>query len=85
MPFVLVVLLASAFCFGETTVKAADIIKKLEKGESVEMKDAVVEGVLDFSNFFIISAALTVVPPKQKVEASKTTSTKGIITASLCV
>jgi len=50
MPFVLVVLLASAFCFGETTVKAADIIKKLEKGESVEMKDAVVEGVLDFSS-----------------------------------
>jgi len=51
MPLALVVLLALASsCFGGTTVKAVDIIKKLEKGESVEMKDAVVEGVLDFSN-----------------------------------
>jgi len=50
MPFLLAVLLAFAFCYGETTVKAPDIIKKLEKGESVELKDAVVEGVLDFSS-----------------------------------
>jgi len=50
MPFLLVVLLALTSCFGENAVKAEDIIKKLEKGESVEMKDAVVEGVLDFSN-----------------------------------
>jgi len=50
MPFFLAVLLALTSCFGETTVKAVDIIKKLEKGESVEIKDAVVEGVLDFSN-----------------------------------
>jgi len=51
MPLLLVVLLALTSCFGEpTTFKAADIIKRLEKGESVEMKDAVVEGVLDFSS-----------------------------------
>jgi predicted transcriptional regulator with HTH domain len=50
MPFLLAILLALTSCFGETAVKAGDIIKKLEKGESVEMKDAIVEGVLDFSS-----------------------------------
>jgi len=50
MPFLLPVLLALASCYGETTVKSSDIIKKLEKGETVELKDAVVEGVLDFSS-----------------------------------
>jgi len=50
MPFLLAILLALTSCFGKTTVKAADIIKRMEKGESVEIKDAIVEGVLDFSN-----------------------------------
>jgi len=50
MFFLLAILLALTSCFGGTSIKAEDIIKKLEKGESVEMKDAIVEGVLDFSN-----------------------------------
>ncbi|GBU24928.1 hypothetical protein R83H12_01564 [Fibrobacteria bacterium R8-3-H12] len=51
MRFLFVTLLALASCFGENTVvKASDIIKKLEKGEPVEIRDAVVEGVLDFSS-----------------------------------
>jgi len=50
MPVLLVVLFVLTSCFAGSTVKAGDIIKKLEKGESVEIKDAVVEGVLDFSN-----------------------------------
>jgi predicted transcriptional regulator with HTH domain len=50
MPFLLILLLALTSCFGETAVKASDIIKRLEQGESVEMKDVVVEGVLDFSS-----------------------------------
>jgi len=55
MSFLLAVFLAFAFCYGETIVKAPDIIKKLEKGESVELKDAVVEGVLDFSSLGTLS------------------------------
>ncbi|MDR0517905.1 MAG: pentapeptide repeat-containing protein, partial [Fibromonadaceae bacterium] len=39
-----------ASCYATKTVKANDIIKKLEKGESIEIADAVVEGVLDFSS-----------------------------------
>jgi len=50
MFFLLIILFAITSCFGGTTVKADDIIKRLEKGEPVEMKDAVVEGVLDFSS-----------------------------------
>jgi predicted transcriptional regulator with HTH domain len=57
MPFFLAILLALSSCFAETTVKASDIIKKLEKGEPVEMKDAVVEGVLDFSSIGKLSPA----------------------------
>jgi len=50
MPFLLAILLTLTSCFGGTTLKAEDIIKKLEKGEPVELKDALVEGVLDFSS-----------------------------------
>jgi len=54
MRFLPVILLSLISCFGDpiikTSVKALDIIEKLEKGESVEIRDAVVEGVLDFSN-----------------------------------
>lgn len=51
MRFLLAILLALTSCYGEnTTVKASDILKKLEKGEPVELKDAVVEGILDFSS-----------------------------------
>ncbi|MCL1956642.1 MAG: pentapeptide repeat-containing protein [Fibromonadales bacterium] len=59
MPFLLFLLLALESCFGEITVKAGDIIKKLEKGESVEMKDAVVVGVLDFSEIGKLSPVST--------------------------
>jgi len=72
MPFLLVVLLALTSCFGEsTTVKAADIIKRLEKGESVEMKDAVVEGVLDFSSIGKLSPiGLTMLEARVKANFS---------------
>ncbi|MDR0518408.1 MAG: hypothetical protein LBH25_15355, partial [Fibromonadaceae bacterium] len=49
MHFISLILLAIASCYATKTVKANDIIKKLEKGESIEIADAVVEGVLDFS------------------------------------
>jgi len=56
MPLLLIILLAAISCFGET-VNAADIIKKLEKGEPVEMKGTVVEGILDFSSIGKLSQA----------------------------
>jgi len=59
MRFLLTTLFALTSCFGETTIKASDIIKKLEKGESVEIKDAVVEGVLDFSSVGKLSPVST--------------------------
>jgi len=59
MRFLLVIMLVFTSCFGETTVKASDIIKKLEKGEPVEIKDAVVEGVLDFSSVGKLSPVST--------------------------
>ncbi|MDR3001362.1 MAG: pentapeptide repeat-containing protein [Fibromonadaceae bacterium] len=49
MRFLLTILLALNFSFAKKTVKASDIIKRLEKGESVEIADAVIEGSLDFS------------------------------------
>jgi len=60
MRILFLILLALTSCFGETTVKASDIIKKLEKGESVSIKDAVVEGVLDFSSVGKLSPVSTV-------------------------
>jgi predicted transcriptional regulator with HTH domain len=51
MRFLLLILFAISFSFAaKETVKASDIIKKLAKGESVEIADAVIEGSLDFSS-----------------------------------
>ncbi|MCL2102001.1 MAG: pentapeptide repeat-containing protein [Fibromonadales bacterium] len=47
----MIIFLVFNSCFAANkTIKASDIIKRLEKGESVEISDAVIEGALDFSS-----------------------------------
>jgi hypothetical protein len=47
---VIILLLIPVFVFSQTSVKAKDIIEKINKGESVKYENAVITGELDFTS-----------------------------------